>query len=98
MPAAGPTADFFLPCRRTGGEKWVHHPDSVVVLSVIQIFAIDGVAAHALRGGENRRVPVRNGEALFCLDGFLNQVQRYRPNGKRCKRFEHRDSFFMRHL
>jgi len=45
---------------RSNGEEWIHNLDSVVILSVTEILAVENIAAKPSCGSNDGRVPIRN--------------------------------------
>ena len=58
-------------------KRRVYYADLAVLLPVVEVFRVDNAGSQGLGGSENRRVPIRNREALRELDGYLYQLAVY---------------------
>ena len=80
---------------RLSAQKWIHHPDSVVILAVVEVFGIKGGATQFQSGRNNRCVPVRDLKPATDLHGGKNQLK---GDGQdRCRRgkFQHGVDVFL---
>lgn len=78
-----------LMCRRGGARlKGIDDSHAVIVSTMGQVFALDGLATHLLHGDEDGGVPVGDLESLLRVDCREHQLARDRPDGKRGERLK----------